>query len=184
MTRGSGTAPRPLAPDAPAGTPRGFSLGARVAAAAIAVAVLDYLYVYVLWVVIRQRTSAVRLLHSIAAGLLGRNAFSGGAPAAWLGAGLHLTIALGWTLVYLVAIRRIAALRRVAATGAGRGVLGLLFGGFVWLAMFFVVVPLSATRMAPEGAGLFLLNLVEQAIVVGLPIAFLIGQGKTPAARA
>src|SRR6185503_11837029 len=53
----------------------------------------------------------VRILQSVATGLLGRAAFSGGAATALLGTGLHFLIATGAAAVYYVASRRLALLR-------------------------------------------------------------------------
>src|SRR5215471_19734581 len=80
---------------------------------------------------------AVRLLQGIASGVLGARAFDGGIATAWLGLALHYLIALIWTLVFLVACRRLGGLRRhLVLTGVSYGII-------VWFVMNLVVVPLS-----------------------------------------
>ena len=51
---------------------------------------------------------------------------------------------------------------------------GLLYGVAVYLFMNFVVLPLSAVRRPPFELGIFLLNMVEHMLLVGLPIALAI----------
>ena len=54
--------------------------------------------------------SPVRILQAIASGLLGRDAFAGGAATAALGLSLHFVIAFGAAAVYGVASRRLSVL--------------------------------------------------------------------------
>ena len=82
--------------------------------------------------------SPVRILHSIAGGLLGRDAFSGGAWTAALGAFLHFFIAFCIVATFLFASRRLRFLTRQPI------VWGVVYGVAVWLVMNFVVLPLSA----------------------------------------
>jgi len=55
---------------------------------------------------------AIRILQSVAAGLLGREAYSGGVPTAALGLALHFVIAFTAAAVYYAASRRIPYLVR------------------------------------------------------------------------
>lgn len=80
----------------------------------------------------------VRILQSIAAGLLGRESFNGGASTAALGALLHYFIAFCIVATFLFASRRLTALARSPF------VWGPIYGVAVWLFMNFVVLPLSA----------------------------------------
>jgi hypothetical protein len=102
----------------------------------LAVGVLDLADAFIFFGL--RGVSPVRILHSIAAGLLGRDAFSGGAPTAALGAFLHFFIAFCIMATFLFASRKLAFLTR-APIGWG-----LVYGVMVWLVMNFVVLPLSA----------------------------------------
>lgn len=91
-----------------------------------------------------QGAKAVRVLQTIAAGVLGRQqAFAGGVGAAALGVVLHFVIALGAAAVFVVAARAWPALQRRTILA------GLVFGAGVWLVMNTVIVPLSALPRGP-----------------------------------
>ncbi len=111
---------------------------------------------------ILRGTTAMRILQSVASGLLGRPAFDGGWEIAALGLALHFVIALSAATTYYLASRRLALM-------VNRPVLsGLLFGALVYLFMSRVVVPLSA---APFRIPLTLLDLAVHMFFIGLPIA-------------
>ena len=147
----------------------------RLALAATTVALLDFSYVFVLWVLIRQKTTTVRLLQSIATGLLGPSAYDGGASTALLGGLLHLSIALIWCLVYLTLMHHLPTLRRLVSHRTGRIVLGLSYGVVIWWTMDLVVLPLSLAKPVPFLSWTFALNSCQHACMVGLPIALIIG---------
>ena len=98
-----------------------------------------------------QGISPVRILHSIASGLLGAAAYSGGASTAVLGAFLHFVIATSAATVYHIASRRIRALLQHPV------IFGVLFGIAVYFFMNLVVLPLSAfprkLTFPPKAAG-------------------------------
>ena len=108
----------------------------------------------------------VRVLQSVAGGLLGRAAAEGGMATAALGAVLHFLIAFVWAAVYWLASRRLTFLVQRPI------VCGLLYGAFVYVFMYFVVLPLSAIyfplNRTPSS---ILLNSAGHMLLVGLPIA-------------
>ena len=105
----------------------------------------------------------LRILQSIASGLLGEEAFEGGLAAAALGGMLHFVIALGWAVVYYVASRRFGVLSL-------RPVLwGTAYGAAVYLMMNLVVLPLSAVPKRPFNLDVVILFV--PMVGVGLPIA-------------
>lgn len=107
----------------------------------------------------------LRVFQSIAAGLLGRTAFVGGAPAAVLGGVLHFCIAGIVVTTYFVASRRLPQLTRRPL------VYGPLYGWLVWTVMNYVVVPLSAVAMPPLTLPRLINGLGIHAFGVGLPSA-------------
>jgi hypothetical protein len=110
--------------------------------------------------------SPVRVLQSVASGLLGPAAFTGGVPAAVLGACLHFFIALVAAAVFYLISRRLTFLvRQPVVSGASYGVA-------VYLFMNNVVLPLSAVRKRPFALGPALIMVVIHIVCVGLPIAF------------
>ena len=81
------------------------------------------------------------VLQSIASGLLGRQAYSGGAATVLLGIALHLLISFLFALAYVVVGDRWAALRRHP------WVAGIGYGTVVFAVMRYIVVPLSAVAL-------------------------------------
>jgi hypothetical protein len=114
---------------------------------------------------IRSHAAPIRIFQSIAAGLLGRAAFSGGLRTALLGALLHYFIAGSIVAVFLLLSRAIPVLRQRAVVS------GILYGVGVYLFMNFVVLPLSNA-----GRGPFVLPVVINGVLihmfgVGVPAA-------------
>jgi hypothetical protein len=108
----------------------------------------------------------VRVLQSVASGLLGAAAREGGLATAALGAVLHVLIAFIWATVYWLASRRLKVLVRQPV------LCGLLYGAAVYAFMYLVVLPLSAIYFKPSFApSAVLLNAAGHMVLVGLPIA-------------
>ena len=108
----------------------------------------------------------VRVLQSVASGLLGAAAREGGPATAALGAVLHFLIAFIWAAVFWAASRRLRVLVRRPV------VCGLLYGAAVYAFMYLVVLPLSAAYFKPSFApSAVVLNAAGHMLLVGLPIA-------------
>ena len=108
----------------------------------------------------------VRLLQTVASGLLGEAAYSGGVPAAALGLAGHFGMSYLWAALFVVIAVRLPklTLRPVIA--------GAIFGVIVFFAMRLVVLPLSAfphpVTFKPLSAGL---DLLSHMFLFGVPIA-------------
>jgi hypothetical protein len=103
----------------------------------------------------------------IAAGLLGPNAFHGGAATYVLGVLLHFFIALSAATIYYATSLWLVFLKEHWL------VCGLLFGAAVETIMNLVVLPLSALHArGPYQLHDLIQGLVVHMIVVGLPIAY------------
>ena len=136
--------------------------------------VMDISAAFVTWGV--RGVSPVRILQSIASGLLGPNAYQGGLATATLGAALHFLIATTATAVYYVASRKLNFLTQRAVTW------GMLYGVTVYLIMYFVVLPLAGIKSR------FTLSAVAIAVIthivcVGLPIALTVRRFSTPVSK-
>ena len=107
----------------------------------------------------------IRILHSIAAGLLGRSAFQGGLVTALLGPFLHFFIALTIVSVFYLASTRVRALTRHAV------ICGLLYGVVAYAVMNLMVVPLSAAGRPTFPLPVLVNGLLIHAFGVGLPSA-------------
>jgi hypothetical protein len=111
----------------------------------------------------------IRILQSIAGGLLGPSAFRGGVATASLGAVLHFLIAVTAAAVYYAASRKIAFLRQHPIAS------GLLFGLAIYLVMNGIVLPLSAISPKPSYPTPILINgILAHLFCVGLPIALVV----------
>ena len=110
---------------------------ARSCCGGLVVGVLDLLDAFIFFG-LRSGARPIGILHSIAAGSIGRDAArAGGTQTAALGVLLHFPIAFIITAVYVVASRVLPVLRK-------RWVLcGLAFGVLAYFVMTLVVVPLS-----------------------------------------
>lgn len=110
--------------------------------------------------------SPARLLQSVASGLFGNPAFSGGSLMAATGLALHFAMSFLWAGIFLLASRRIdfLLLRPVLA--------GVLFGIVVFLVMRLVVLPLSAFPRPVNFSPLpTILDLLSHTLLFGVPIA-------------
>lgn len=114
--------------------------------------------------------SAMRVLQSIAGGLLGRDSYQGGWKTATLGFVLHFCIAAIWAAIYYAASLKLPLLTRQAVW------CGLAYGLFVYLAMYLIVLPLSALqfRFFNQPATAMLTGVLIHLFCVGLPIALAI----------
>ena len=135
------------------------------------IGVLDLLdaFIFFGW---RSGAQPVAILHSIAAGAIGREtARAGGVSTAALGLLLHFVIALLIATVYVVASRTIRALRTHWV------ICGLIFGVIAYFVMTFVVVPLSNAgpgriSFALPAAPVLINGMLIHAFGVGLPAAY------------
>ena len=107
----------------------------------------------------------IRIPQSIASGLLGRAAYSGGVPTAGLGLLLHFFIAFVIVGTYLLASRRLLPL------ATRPWLYGPLYGLLVYLVMNEVVVPLSAAVTGTRTLPIVLNGLLIHTLGVGLPSA-------------
>ena len=116
-----------------------------------------------------RRTPPSRILQSVASGVFGAGAFSGGTRMAVLGLLFHFLIATIAAAVYYFASRRL----RILVTRAI--ICGPLYGVGVYLFMNFVVLKLSAIpfKMAYPWPAL-ISGLLIHMFGIGLPIALVV----------
>jgi uncharacterized membrane protein YagU involved in acid resistance len=115
---------------------------------------------------IQNHLRPMRIFQSVAAGLLGPDSFKGGMKTAILGGVLHFFIAFSWAAIYYIASRRLTFMVEKPILS------GLLYGEVVWLAMNFVVIPLSAIHRWPTwNKASIITGPIGHLFLVGLPIA-------------
>ena len=108
----------------------------------------------------------IRIMQSIAAGLLGREAYQGGTATATLGVALHFLIAFTAATVYYLASRKLAFLR------ARPFLSGVLYGVAVYFFMNYVVLPLSRFPRGSFNLENLITGILIHMLCVGLPIAY------------
>jgi uncharacterized membrane protein YagU involved in acid resistance len=123
---------------------------------------------------LRAGVGPVRVMQSVASGLLGAAAYAGGAKTAVLGVASHFLIATIWATVFYFVSRTFRVLTDHAIVG------GLLYGVAVYVFMNFVVIPLSAVppRAAPPLSGR-IIGLLVIMFCIGLPIALIVSRFST-----
>jgi hypothetical protein len=110
----------------------------------------------------------LRVLQSVATGWYGRASFEGGIASAAVGLVSHYLILMVAASLYLAASRGIAFVNRHAIA------CGLGFGVAIYLAMTFVIVPLSAAPMRSPALNVVSIGQFLIHPVLGLAIALIV----------
>ena len=145
----------------------------RVVIAGLLTGVSDISFATVTAMVRRGVLDPGRVFQSVASGLLGPESFNGGTSTIVLGAFLHFSIALIWTTLFVIAQRRVPLVQSIVASTGGAIGFGYVYGMFIWLAMNFIVIPLSQARVTPLNNPVFWVMLFGHGIFVGIPIVML-----------
>lgn len=119
-----------------------------------------------------QGATVPGILKYIASGLLGPSAMQGGVSIAWVGLLCHFGLTTAMAAIYWVAARK----RRILATQPW--LWGSVYGALTWVAMVFVVVPLSGVTgwKLPQGWHI-VGGLLAHIFYVGVPIAHIVRHG-------
>ena len=137
---------------------------------------LDIAYAFIVYGI--RGVSPLRILQSIASGLLGSASYAGGLATATLGAFLHLFIAVAAAATFYLASRRFNWLVQHAVAA------GVVFGLCVYAVMNFIVVPLSAFPHRQSFPPLMLITgLLAHMFLVGVPIALCVRAGTVPSKK-
>ena len=113
----------------------------------------------------RNHIAPIRIPQSIASGLLGRPAFSGGINTALLGLALHLFIALVWATGFVLAARAIPFLSQHPIRS------GLLYGALIYIVMNYLVLPHSHAAPSRPTTPVLINGILAILLLVGLPIS-------------
>jgi hypothetical protein len=131
----------------------------------LAVGVLDILDALIFFSL--RGVSPLRILQSIASGVLGRTAYQGGMPTALLGLALHFVVAFCIVSVYFIVTRFLPWLHRQPF------LYGAIYGLLAYFGMNYVVVPLSAAAVGsgPPPTPVLINGLSIHMLGVGIPAA-------------
>lgn len=145
--------------------------------AGLLAAVLDIANPIIVWGL--KGVPPERILQSVASGLLGKEAYAGGAATAALGVAAHTLIMLGAATFYYLASRRLPAMDRHP------WIAGPVFGLGFYVFMNYLVVPLSQAGMKPPSGWFPVLNqLFCHLVLVGLTFSLIISRARKPGAPA
>ena len=120
-----------------------------------------------------QGQNPIQVLQYIASSLLGARSFSGGLSSAGLGLVLHFAVSLVVATIYILASRRVVALRTHWM------LVGLLYGAAVWAVMNLLLLPLTAVAQGPIATAALVNGLMGHALFVGVPCAFFAKNAET-----
>lgn len=118
-------------------------------------------------IALSRGSTVTRLLQFIASGLLGPQAFQGGAAAAILGLALHFFIAFTLVAVFYAARRSFGFARDHAISS------GIIYGLIVFAVMNLIVLPLSAAKPRHSLSG-DLIQIGIHMFVIGVPTSLLL----------
>ncbi|MGB5132913.1 MAG: hypothetical protein WBO00_09880 [Steroidobacteraceae bacterium] len=138
--------------------------GETILGGGIAAALLDIALAMTFWW-FYSGASPWAILQSIAAGLLGKESFAGGMGTAALGAFLHVFIACVMAAVYYLGCLRWPVLYKKPVF------CGAVYGVILYLAMSYIVLPLSKASPMPFIPSWFLASVLSHVVFVGIPIA-------------
>jgi hypothetical protein len=147
----------------------------RVARAGVLTGVIDGLFSSVLSVAFYHST-VQRLFQGVASTLLRAEAFTGGNLTFALGVLMHFGVAFGWSVVFLLIIKRARWIRSLLNSPYGVVKVASLYGPFIWMVMSLVVIPVLLQR--PPAINIrWLVQLIGHIPFVGIPIVWSIGGG-------
>ncbi len=109
----------------------------------------------------------MRILQSVASGLLGKASFEGGMATAALGIALHFFIALSMSAVYYLFAQYWPILRQYPI------LCGSVYGVGLYVVMNYVVVPILAASAGSKDPLWIVLSIVVHALLIGVPIAYM-----------
>jgi uncharacterized membrane protein YagU involved in acid resistance len=118
------------------------------------------------YTVILEKTTALKLLQSIASGIFKKEAYTDGPQMALYGLLFHYFIAMTFALFYFLIYPHLPFLKKNVVFS------GFLYGIFVWIIMNLIVLP-TVFPILPEKHFDFplLLSIVILMFCIGLPIA-------------
>lgn len=129
---------------------------------------LDILAAIIVYPVVLQKTTPIKILQSIASGVFKKDAYSGGSQMALYGLLLHYFIALTSAWFYFTIYPYFSFLKKNTLLS------GILYGIFVWIIMNLVVLP-TVFPVLPEKHLDFalILSILILICCIGIPIAFI-----------
>src|SRR5215212_1108320 len=112
----------------------------------VAVAVSDGLFASATGMWIKPYATPFRVFRGVASVLFGKGALEGGVPMALTGMLMHMSVALFWSGIFILALQSSGALRAAIQTVPGAILVALVYGMTIWLVMSLIVLPALVHR--------------------------------------
>ena len=128
---------------------------------------LDILAAIFIYAIILQKTTAIKILQSIASGVFKQDAYNQ-SQMAWYGLGFHFIIALIFSWFYFTVYPYLPFLKKSALLS------GFLYGIFVWIIMNLIVIPIVFPVLPAKHLDFpLILSILILIFCIGFPIAFI-----------
>lgn len=128
---------------------------------------LDVLAAIFIYAIILQKTTAIKILQSIASGIFKKEAYNH-SQMAWYGLGFHFIIAMLFAWFYFIIYPYLPFLKKSALLS------GLLYGIFVWIVMNLIVLPIVFPVLPANHFDFpLILSILILIICIGFPITFI-----------
>jgi len=129
---------------------------------------LDITAAIVVYALVLQKTTPIKILQSIASGIFKKDAYTGGSQMAWYGLGLHYIIAMIFAWFYFIIYPYLPFLKKNVLIS------GFSYGIFVWIVMNLIVLPIVFPVLPAKHLDFpLLLSIVILILCIGLPIALI-----------
>lgn len=129
---------------------------------------LDILAALIIYDLILQKTTSIKILQSIASGIFKKEAYSGGSQMALYGLLLHYFIALIFAWFYFTIYPYFNFLKKNTVLS------GILYGIFVWIIMNLVVLPTVFPSLPEKHLDFpLILSMLILIFCIGIPIALI-----------
>ncbi|OXB06338.1 DUF1440 domain-containing protein [Flavobacterium plurextorum] len=129
---------------------------------------LDILAAILIYAVLLHKTTAEKILQSIASGIFKQEAYIGGSQMAVYGLLLHYFIAFAFAYFFFKIYPYFPFLQKNTVFS------GVLYGLFVWIVMSLIVLPITFPKLPSKHFDFpLLLSILILIFCVGIPIAFI-----------
>ena len=128
---------------------------------------LDLVAAIIVYSILLDKTSALRILQSVASGVFGKSAYSGGIEMAVIGLIFHFIISFIFTYLYFYVYPRISFFRKERIFS------GFVLGIFIWMIMNLIVLPLTFSGMFPADILSSLIGIAIIIISIGIPVSLI-----------
>ncbi|MEG0850941.1 MAG: DUF1440 domain-containing protein [Flavobacterium sp.] len=129
---------------------------------------LDILAAILIYAVLLHKTTAEKILQSIASGIFKQEAYIGGPQMAVYGLLLHYFIAFAFAYFFCKIYPYFPFLQKNTVFS------GVLYGLFVWIVMNLIVLPITFPKLPSKHFDFpLLLSILILIFCVGIPIAFI-----------